>query len=261
MADMEKPPKSVHIAPMGVENERISQPAIDYEADRMILLEYLPRTPPLDDVHDELKTALSDAEIGFETVRADFDDMFEGLATIAETIEALREKDEVYVNVSSGNKVAAIAGMIACMTTGRATPYYVKAEEQDSNFPQPSPGGPSQGIRSVEKIPRFPMDRPKREHLEIMGYIDRQETETRDSDEPFAERGELIKNGEKEGHPFIANYEGETEKGKYQRLRHHITDPLEDRGYIRTEDHRSSTRIKLTEDGRNTLRAFSYVLD
>jgi len=261
MSELETPPKSIHIAPLGVENERISQPAIDYEADHIILLEYLPPVPPLDDIHSELTTALDEAGIEYERKRTDFDDLFEGLTGLAETIETQAGKNDIYVNVSSGNKVAAIAGMIACMVTGQATPYYVKAEENDSNFPQPSSGKPAQGIRSIETIPRYPMDRPETEHLAVMKFIHEQETELRDDDQPFVEKKKIIEFGEEEDLPFMSNYEGETEKGKYSRLRHHIIEPLEEFDYITIEEHGSSDIIKLTEDGRNTLRAFEYVVE
>ncbi len=257
---MEAPAQAIHIAPFGVENERISNPATNYEADLVILLRYLPQTPPLEDVHNELTDSLEEEGIEYEYVNANFDDLFDGIAILAETIENQREKDEVYVNVSTGNKIAAIAGMIACMTTGNATPYYVKAEEHDSNFPQPSPGGPSKGVRDVQTIPRYPMDRPDLQHLAIMNYINERDTETRDTDEPFAEKSKLIEYGQKAELPFIASYEGDTEKGKYQRLRHHIINPLTELGYISIEEHGTSDRVKLTEDGRNTLHAFKYVL-
>lgn len=261
MSELESATETIHIAPLGVENDRISKPAIDYGADRIILLEYLPRTPPLDDVHEGLETALDDAGIEYNRHRANFDDLFDGLADMAETIETQRDKDEIYLNVSSGNKIAAIAGMIACMSTGRATPYYVKAEEHDSNFPQPSPGGPSQGIRSVETIPRYPMDRPKTEHLAIMKHIQEQETALRDDEQPFVEKQDIIEFGKAENLPFIANYTGETKKGEYQRLKHHIITPLTELGYITINEHGTSNRVKLTEDGENTLRAFLYVIE
>lgn len=260
MPPMEKPPRSIHIAPLGVENERISQPAIDYEADRIILLRYLPQTPPLDDIHGELTESLEDAGIEHEYQQSNFGDLFDALAAFAETIEAQRDIDDVYVNVSSGNKVAAIAGMIACMTTGRATPYYVKAEEHDSNFPQPSSGGPAQGVRSVETIPRYPMDRPKTEHLAIMRFIREQDTKMRDTDEPFAEKQDLIEYGEQVPLPFMMDLDADTHQAKYQRLRHNIITPLQELDYITIEDHGTTDRVKLTEDGRNTLRAFEYIL-
>jgi hypothetical protein len=257
---MEKPSQAVHIAPLGVENERISEPVIQYEANQVILMEYLPRTPPLDDVHAELEDALSTADIQFERKRANLEDLFDALSTLAQTIEDQREKDEVYVNVSSGNKVAAIAGMIACMATDQADPYYVKAEAHDSNFPKPGPGGPAQGVRSIQTIPRYPMDRPSLEQLAVMHHISTQNTEMRDTDEPFREKRELWEFGENRQLPFMSGFSGETNKGKFQRLRHHILDPLMDRGYISIES-RSSDRVMLTEDGKNTLRAFQYLVE
>lgn len=260
MATLERPPDAVHIAPLGIEDDRISQPAIEYEADRLILLTYLPRTPPLEHVLESLESALTDHGIDYQLREANFDDLFDGLGTIAQTIEDQPDRDDVYVNVSSGNKIAAIAGMIACMATSDAVPYYVTAEEHDSNFPHPSGSGPSTGVRSIEPIPRYPMEAPDTEHLRIMKHIDEQDTTMRDTDEPFATKSELIEFGETAGLAFIADYDGDTPQGKHQRLSRKVLEPLLELAYIRTESHGTADRVFLTPDGKNTLRAFAHKL-
>lgn len=253
--------KTIHIAPLGVENDRIHEPAIDYGADTVILLQYLPETPPIEDIYADLEATLHDAGIEVISKEANFDDLFDALAAFATTIEAHAGSNELYVNVSSGNKIGGIAGMIACMTTGQAKPYYVKAEEHDSNHPQPSSGGPSKGVRAVETVPRYPMERPSVQFLSVMRFIREQDTEFRDTDEPFAEKGEIIEHGESVPLPFMMDFDAENHQAKYGRLRHQIIDPLTEIGYITVQEHGNTDRVKLTGDGRNTLRAFEYRLD
>jgi predicted transcriptional regulator len=59
----------------------------------------------------------------------------------------------------------------------------------------------------------------------------------------------------------MAEFDGETDKGKFRRLDAHVVSPLLERGYIRVEEVGTQKRVFLTDDGRNTLRAFRYLLE
>ena len=242
-----------HVAPLGFEHERIVEPAVRSSADRVVLLDYLPAYLG-DQRQDDTEGSLEERRIECDRRDCDIDDLFDALAAFGREITDHAE-DEVYVNLSTGNKLTAIGGMIACMATGGATPYYVEAEEHGSHHP-PVPTG----VRSIDAIPPYPMDRPKRQHLLVMESV-AVRSESATDGEPYRIKRELFEYGEEAGLPFIADYEGDTDKGKFRRLDAHVVSPLRDRGYLRIEQVGTQKRAFLTEDGRNTLRAFRYLIE
>jgi len=247
-------PEHVHVVPLGIEHDRIVEPAVDHGADRVVLLQYLP--PSLRDHlrDDDVVAALSGDGIDCEVVEVEVRDLFDAVAAFGRVFDRY-EDDHVFVNLATGDKLTAIGGMIACMADGTATPYYVEAEAGGSRQP-PAP----RGVRSVDTVPPYPIDRPEYQHLAVMEHIADSERTTADG-EPYRIKRELFEFGEAEGLPFMREFDGETDKGKFRRLDAHVFGPLSERGYLEVREVGTRKRVFLTEDGRNTLRAFRYVLD
>lgn len=244
----------VHIAPLGLEHDRIVEPPVEYGADRVVLLDYLPDY--LDDrlSTDEIAAAFDDRGIACDVLACEMADFFDAMAVFGAVITDHAD-DEVYVNLATGNKVTAIAGMLACMATEAAEPYYVEAEDHGSHrAPVPS------GVRSIDAIPRYPIDRPDDQLLAVMEFVASSDRTDRDGD-PYRIKRDLIEFGEREGLPFLADYSGDTEKGKFRRLDAHVVSPLTDRGYVAVESVGTQKRVKLTDLGRNVLRAFRYRIE
>jgi hypothetical protein len=59
----------------------------------------------------------------------------------------------------------------------------------------------------------------------------------------------------------MAEYKGETAKGKFRRLDAHILSPLDEKDYFDIVEVGTQKRVFLEEKGHNTLRAFRYLLD
>ncbi|MCU4743632.1 DUF6293 family protein [Natronoglomus mannanivorans] len=238
-------PDRVHVMPVGYENDRLVLPAIELGADRVVLLE--PDAGDAGEYAETVRDRLTEAEIAHETVPCDVFDLYESIGTIAELVTAFDEADEeVFVNVASGSKVTAIAGAIACMATD-ATAYYVRAERYGEDA-----DSVSEGVEAIYELPAYPIERPTREHVAVLAHVAEHEPVT---------KKRLIAFAEDETLPFIADYEGAGEKGKYRLLERHVVDPLSERGYVAVEDVGRTKRLSVTDSGRNTLRAFSYVLD
>lgn len=246
-------PSRVHVAPLGIEHDRIVDPAVRTSADRVVLLDYLPSYVERERRHD-VSGSLEERGIETERRRCEVDDLFDALAAFGRAI-ADHEDDEVYVNLATGNKLTAVAGMIASMAMDVTQPYYVEAEEHGSHHP-PAPSG----VASVDGIPSYPMERPERQHLAVMDHIATSDRTTHDG-EPYRIKRELIEFGEEAGLPFLADYEGETSKGKFRRLDAHVVSPLLDRGYVEVEEVGTQKRVFLTPDGANTLRGFRYLVE
>jgi hypothetical protein len=241
------------VVPLGIEHDRIVEPATETRADRVVLLDYLPSYLERQRRHD-VEATLEDRGIETDRRRCEVEDLFDALAAFGRAI-ADHEGDEVYVNLATGNKLTAVAGMIASMAMEVAQPYYVEAEEHGSHQP-PAPSG----VASIDGIPSYPMERPERQHLAVMDHIATSDRTTRDG-EPYRIKRELIEFGEDAGLPFLADYEGETSKGKFRRLDAHVVSPLLETGYVAVEEVGTQKRVFLTADGRNTLRGFRYLVD
>lgn len=247
------PPEQVHVAPLGIEFDRVVEPPIEHGADRVVLLSYLPPAYRQHVSDEDVLAALAEADVDGTVVDVDIEDLFDAVAAFGRVIDR-HAGDKVYVNLASGNKLTAIGGMIACMADGTAQPYYVEAEEHGSHQP-PVPSG----VRSIDTVPSYHIDRPEYQHLAVMAHVADSDRTTADG-RPYRIKRELFEFGEAEGLAFMSDFEGETDKGKFRRLDLHVVTPLVERGYVEVAEVGTQKRVFLTEDGQNTLRAFRYVL-
>lgn len=235
----------VHLMPVGYENDRIVLSAQRFSADRVILLEYEDQT-----VHpsyiEVVRDRLDEASIDHETVVCDIFDFYDSLGTIAELATRFADND-VYVNLATGSKVTAIGGMIACMATG-ATPYYVRAE----HYAAETDGDVAEGIREVMELPTYPMEHPSPQQVAVLAHLEQTDGATKRALIDFGERTQL---------PFLADHETANRKSQYRLLDSHVLTPLEETGYVQITERGRSKRVELTAAGRNTLRAFRYLIE
>lgn len=77
--------------------------------------------------------------------------------------------DDVYVNVSAGSKITAIAGTIACMATG-ATPTYARPDygPDDERVPDEPL---HEAVAETFSLPTYPIGRPSREHVAVLQFV------------------------------------------------------------------------------------------
>jgi len=115
-------------------------------------------------------------------------------------------------------------------------------------------------VRSIDTIPSYQIQRPDHQHLAIMAHVAGSDRTDADGD-PYRIKRELFEYGETAELQFMADFDGDTDKGKFRRLDAHVVSPLRERGYVRVEEVGTQKRVFLTEDGRNTLRAFRYLLE
>jgi hypothetical protein len=235
----------VHLMPVGYENDRIVLSAERFSADRVLLLEYDDQTAH-PSYGETIRERLDDAGIDHETIQCDIFDFYDSLGTIAELATRLSDH-AVYVNLATGSKVTAIGGMIACMATG-ATPYYVRAE----HYAAETDGDVAEGIRDVTELPTYPMEHPDRQQVAVMAHLDAEGGVTKRA---------LIDFGEREGLPFLAEHDAANRKSQYRLLDSHVLKPLADTGYVTVTERGRSKLVDLTDAGRNTLRAFRYLIE
>jgi hypothetical protein len=239
----------VHIVPLGYEFERVTVPAIRMRADRVYLIYHEGDDPEerpsyYDDIHDDLRAAGIDVD---DNNVCNIFDLYDTLRTVAELIQANREH-EVYVNLASGGKVTAIAGMIACMVTSGAEPIYVSASEygQDKEVPV------AKNVTSISRLPTYPIQAPSRDPLKLLQYI---------INEGPVTKQECIEFAVAAGIDPLADHESDDTRGLYRLLDSHLLNSLREDGYVETYKKGRNKYVEATEEGQNTLEAFAYILD
>lgn len=234
-------PRRSHIVPMGYEKKRVYGPAIKLNADEVVIISHVEDEDPFERHYSEVKEILESNSIDVEHKECDIFDVYDSLRVIGEEITK-RSEEEVFVNVSSGSKITAIAGMIASMTSG-ATPYYVRAMDYSGETPDE--------LGNIIELPKYHIDRPSRDHLAVLEYLRTEGPVT---------KGEMIKFSEEFGLDFLSDFKGQ-EKAKYRRLDNHIIDPLSERGYIDVWKDGREKLVNINEAGKNVRNAFVHLSD
>lgn len=238
----------VHIVPLGYERDRVIVPPVQMGADVVVLLLHAGDDPEdRPDYYADIFEAFDEAAIRVVEVTADIFDLYDALGTFAGQIQAY-ETDDVYVNLATGGKVTAIAGMIACMVTEAATPYYVGADTYGDHQGEPV----AQNVTSISNLPTYPIDAPVPEQVQVLAHV---------AEEGPVSKKELIEYAERRELPFIADYDGGDVKGKYRKLDAAILTPLVEDGAISLDQQGRQKVACITPDGENTLRGFRYMID
>ena len=238
----------VHIVPLGYERDRVVVPPVRLGADVVVLVNHAGDDPAdRPDYYTDIYAAFDEAAIQVVEVTADIFDLYDALGTIAGQIQAYAH-DDVYVNLATGGKVTAIAGMIACMVTEAATPYYVSAATYGDHQQEPV----AQDVTSISNLPTYPIDAPVPEQVQLLAYI---------ADEEPVSKKELIAYAERQELPCLADYDGSDPKGKYRKLDTAVLDPLVADGAVSLDQQGRRKVARITPDGENTLRGFRYMID
>lgn len=235
----------VHIMPVGFEFDRIIEPADRFRADKVVLIAH---TEDEEDGEGQQKwnqvtDELDERGIEYEPAVCDIFDLYDSLGTIAEIISNHAE-DSVHVNITTGSKVTAIAGMIASMVMD-ATPYYVRAKDYEDD---------PKDITDVTELPTYPINAPDIEQISVMEFI-----HTWNEHQGPPTKGETIHFSEREDLAYIRkNIAG---KGKYRLLDTHIVEPLKERGWLAESKQGRNKVLELTEKGKDARQAFRWLID
>lgn len=111
---------------------------------------------------EKIRDRLGAAGIEIKTEYADRKSLFGILCAVRGIIAGDEGKNDIYVNVSSGSKIQAIACMMACMMwndTGNLTPYYAEPEEYSSSKSRLAEL--SSGLKEITELPRYSIQIPR----------------------------------------------------------------------------------------------------
>lgn len=257
-------PKQVHIVPLGYEYDRVLRPALKHDADKVVLLEHEEPNDEKPNYHSQLKNELRKSGIDVNSIRCNIFELYPVLGTISKLV--VQHADEnIYVNLSAGSKISAIGGMIACMVTRdivEVTAYYVSPEgytSEDKNADEDQDDKPvSYGMKSISELPTYPIRGPSKDELVILDYV---------RDEGSVTKKALIQHARTTIEKFRRNAEKKDIDlkdsplvGEYNLLDTHVLKPLLQRNCVEVEDVGRSKEVSITEEGRNTLIGFQYLL-
>ena len=270
----------VHVVPLGYERDRIVEPLRRTGADLVYLL-----------VDDRHRTAAETGEADFSAdfasaatepadwsdateyqreVRAviaefaavrglpvrisDFYDVMGVVTTVAAHHSAGEDDgDRVFVNISTGPRIAAVGAAVACMSVG-IRPYSVEPEEHVHDV-ESAPL--TSGMTGVDNLPIYPIDAPSRDQIAVLRYL-REKAEKNHT----ADKRTIIKYFEANG--GLDCLQGTDEKSwnaKYNRLDNRVLKEMIEKGYVEIDPVGRSHNVHITQSGRNVYTAFKHVLD
>jgi hypothetical protein len=246
----------VHIVPVGFEVERVTEPLATERADRVYLITRRERdaaAPFVEEVRRRLERAPWPVDV--RVVGTDPWSVFETLATYRTIFETERRTDRkahgvlpLRVNVSTGTKITAIAGTLACMLWNGA-PYYVQVSRSWYTDRTPRVRAVHDVVDRIEPVNVYELRSPSQELVEVL--------------EALARRGGSLRKREllRElglDRPAIDGTPAASPQAQHGRLRRRL-EPLEERwGFVRTEATGPRARVSITDQGRVALALFGH---
>jgi len=138
----------IHIVPVGFEIDRVVLPAIKYKADMVwMIVEKKPFKEKTAKFIKNIESELKNKDIKYDFERCNRKDLF-AIINAIKTVFKKEQNNDLYVNVSAGSKIQAIACMMACMMFKEynANPYYVEPK----NYASETMGEPqSVGLKDI----------------------------------------------------------------------------------------------------------------
>ena len=249
------PHARIHIAPVGFEVERVLEPLERERADRVYLLTRAERDAAASFVAEiERRLARAPWPIDVRVVRTDLWDVFRALASFRSIFAVERRADRaalgvlpIRVNVSTGTKITAIAGTLACMLW-KGEPYYVQVSRAWYTGRTPRVAAVHDVVDRVDPVNVYELRSPSRELVEVL--------------EALARRGGALRKHElirelRLDRPGPDGGAAASPQAQHGRLRRRL-EPLEHRwGFVRSEPSGPRGRVRLTEQGRLALGLFS----
>ncbi|MGI0154829.1 MAG: DUF6293 family protein [Thermoplasmata archaeon] len=240
--------------PVGFEVERVTEPLSTARADRVYLVTRRERdaaAPFVDEVVRRLKRASWPIDV--RIVGTNPWSVFETLGSYRRIFEAERRVDRraagvlpLQVNVSTGTKITAIAGTLACMLWhGEA--YYVQVSRSWYSDRMPRVRAVRDVVERVESVGVYELRSPSRELVEVLEALARGGGSLRKRD---LLRALGLDRPAADGSPTISP------QAQHGRLRRRL-EPLEERwGFVRTEATGARARVRITDQGRVALTLF-----
>lgn len=232
-------PLRVHIAAVGYEAKRVTEPLIRLKADRAYLLTFTATDSAKKywaDVHRTLQVEYKSIE-----VRDRFEDVWDFHRVLSLYGGIIREETAsgnlVFVNVSTGTKITAMVGLLSSMFWA-TTPYYART----------SYGGGTEVVHDIKFLPLLRFDVLPREGRQILLELKRQ-------GRPIPKE-ELIRSLRRL--ELLPPEGGLSVPATYRRL-DGLLAPLIERGFAEITGQGRASRVQLMDEGRAALLLLEHL--
>ena len=238
----------VHIVPVGHDSTRITEPLVRRKADKVYFIRHVDdeKSSYYDFITEELKNKGIEIHEKF----VDIWDLFKCIEKFKEIVN-LEKDNHVYVNVSTGSKISAIAGMLTSMLLENVEPYYVHIEYP----PQATTKVKKQVVEKDDELPVFGINQPQKTFLTVLNILSKRDDKMKKSE--LIEK--LVKNGVIKQKDTTKNVF--TVHAKHSQLRA-ILDPMERNwDFVKIKGRGRSSKVEITSQGNFALRIFSNSAD
>ena len=239
-----KNPLRVHICPVGFEVQRVADPLARMKADKAYLITYRADDP----AHQclvRIKESLSKQAVQIQLIE-EYVNIWDLVQCIIKFKDVIRRErgNTVFINVSTGTKVTAIAGTIVSMLEG-STPYYAKVDHTQQRQPIPT----KEKVEEPFEVPVYGLQPPRPEALRVLEFVEKSGGSARKKDLIRKLREiQIIRPMAKSDLSAAA---------AHSQLRA-LLDPLErDWHFVTIESRGRSSKVSLTDQGRIGLQIFS----
>ena len=245
------PPLRVEVVPVGYYLDRVVVPIIQHNSDRVYFLR------ARDDRNDSAKGFREEAtrqlrkwkpRLDIRVVRTELWDLLDAVESFSGVIgREVEAGNSVWVNLSTGSKLEAVAAALACMAHG-ANPYYVRMRSYERGAPREPL---ATGVGSVDPVPCYAIRPPSELGLAIMTLLseNRPGLSKKEILEGLAD-SQLIPTTRKDGREA-------TPQAAYGRLQAALDELGPTPGLITIQGVRKSGRVQITLQGLLALRLFS----
>lgn len=252
--------KKVHIVPMGYEIDRIEIPLRDVGVDRVYLITDENESETgllyLKELTRRIKKIVNEKE--FRVLSCPMWDFKKLMSLLCELVRKESSSGNfVYINLSSGSKLSAIAGTLASLMYG-AVPYYVQAEKYNIDHPDIEGGkikGITSGVKKILKIPSYTIEAPADDLINALAILSENCGRISQKDYIFSleDKGFI-----KDATARRGKRKEVTKKG-YGKAKRQFFEKLDDKGWASKKGKGRSSYIEITEEGRNTFETFKKV--
>ncbi len=246
--------KRIHIVPVGYDYySRVVEPLRDPRADKIFFIKHKKgaiRGHPK--FFNSITREIKEIGIKYDEIETDIWDLFECVEIFRKIIQnEVKKENHVYINVSTGTKVTAMAGILACMMWDQ-TPYYVKLKNPTKKDIKTIP---KIAVEEAEKLPTFDIKKPDYKTMKVLEKISSYRDE-------MLHKWQLTEYLETESIIKPLNPKKEfTENAKLAQLQS-IIQPMEKYWkFVETETRGSRSQVKITKKGKQALKIFGIPKD
>ena len=236
----------VHITPIGFELDRVILPLVDMKADKVWLISKEESRDKAKPYKDKIIARLKKLKINYDCTDCEITDMYDILRSMRMIIEK-EYRNDIFINVSSGSKIAAIAGMMASMIfkdRTRIIPYYVEPMKYPGETKRSKPQ--SEGLKEIQILPDYKIEQPEPHLISILKIIEKCDG--------CISKKELIQNASKDGLITVGGADMNRKQSEYMCLNKNYIEPLVSWGLITVQKIGRRKKIMLTKEGQNMLK-------